>query len=290
MLGKLLHYFEQGARRRAWLRRRQRGSQLSHDLVPDGDLHDRAPILLDLAHELGEALARFGDGHACHLLFSVRTRRVGEGVLDRSMYISVHSGPYFCVTPAVTASVHNPRHQEAFRGGKQVVRAMRRSDAIAQLQADARIYGRCPVCEKDFPLGRALLFYAGALPPEAARTRVEARREDLQARAIALRERRRRASEGAMQKAIDVNVGMILERVAPVCDGFGSAPRDCRPLFDPIDYVVFNGLSLHGEVKSITFVDVKTGAGALTPRQRHIRAAIECGKVEWQEYSIEARP
>ena len=87
-----------------------------------------------------------------------------------------------------------------------------------------------------------------------------------------------------------MNVGKILERVAPVCDGFGSVPRDCRPLFDPIDYVVFNGLSAHGEVKSITFLDVKTGGGALNRRQRQIRAVVEAGKVEWQEYSIEARP
>src|SRR2546422_2165109 len=108
---------------------------------------------------------------------------------------------------------------------------MRRPDTIAQLQADARIYGRCPTCEEDFPLERALLFYADAPRPDAARERLEARRADLQARAITLRKRRHSAQDGAMKKAIDVNVGKILERVAPVCDGFGSAPRDCRPLF-----------------------------------------------------------
>jgi predicted Holliday junction resolvase-like endonuclease len=132
-----------------------------------------------------------------------------------------------------------------------------RPDTIAQLQADARIYGRCPTCDEDFPLKRALLFYADTPIPDVARKRLDARRADLQARGIALRERRRRATEGATQKAIDVNVGKILERIAAVCDGFGSVPRDCRPLFDPIDYVAFNGLALHGEVKSITFLDVR---------------------------------
>jgi predicted Holliday junction resolvase-like endonuclease len=167
---------------------------------------------------------------------------------------------------------------------------MRRPDTITQLQADVRIYGRCPTCDEDFPLKRALLFHAGAPIPELPRKRLDAQRADLRARVIALHERRRRASEGATQKAIDVNVGMTLERVAPVCDGFGSVPRDCRPLFDPTDYVVFNGRALHNEVKSITFLDVKTGGSALTPRRRQIRAAIEAGKVEWQEYSIEGRP
>jgi predicted Holliday junction resolvase-like endonuclease len=167
---------------------------------------------------------------------------------------------------------------------------MRRPDTIAQLQADARIYGRCPTCQEAFPLKRVLLFYAGAPLPDAARQRLRARQAELQARALALRARRRGAREGAMQKTIDVNIGKILEKVAPVCDGFGSTPRDCRPLFDPIDYVVFEGLTTHGEVKSITFLDVKTGGGSLTQRQRQIRAAIEAGKVEWQEYSMEARP
>jgi predicted Holliday junction resolvase-like endonuclease len=90
-----------------------------------------------------------------------------------------------------------------------------------------------------------------------------------------------------MQQVIDVNVGKILEKVAPVCDGFGFHPRDYCPLFDPIDYIVFDGLSAHGEVKSITFMDVKTGGGSLNLRQRQIKGAVEAGKVEWQQYEIE---
>jgi predicted Holliday junction resolvase-like endonuclease len=165
-----------------------------------------------------------------------------------------------------------------------------RPDTISQLKADSRIRGHCPHCREEFPLRRALLFYADGPMPASAHERLEARRTELRMRADDLRERRRRAREGAMQKAIDVNVGKILEKVAPVCDGFGCIPRDCRPLFDPIDYIVFDGLSVHGEVKSITFVDVKTGGGGLNQRQRQIRAAVEAGKVEWQEYTIEARP
>jgi predicted Holliday junction resolvase-like endonuclease len=42
-------------------------------------------------------------------------------------------------------------------------------------------------------------------------------------------------------------------------------------------------------VKSITFLDVKTGGGALSARQRQIRSAVEAGQVEWQQYSTECR-
>jgi predicted Holliday junction resolvase-like endonuclease len=33
-------------------------------------------------------------------------------------------------------------------------------------------------------------------------------------------------------------------------------------------YIVFNGLAARGEVQSLTFLDVKTGGGVLTLRQR----------------------
>ncbi|MGH7552475.1 MAG: hypothetical protein ACREMQ_05555, partial [Longimicrobiales bacterium] len=71
---------------------------------------------------------------------------------------------------------------------------------IAQLQADARVYGRCPTCEEDFALEQALLLYVDAPLLEAARGRPEARRADLRARASALRERRRRAREARCRR------------------------------------------------------------------------------------------
>ncbi len=72
--------------------------------------------------------------------------------------------------------------------------------------------------------------------------------------------------------------------------GFGYSPRDCWGLFEPIDYVVFNGLSQHKEVDSLTFLDVKTGGAGLNTHQRQIRAAVQAGKVEWEEYSLGEKP
>jgi len=159
---------------------------------------------------------------------------------------------------------------------------MRRADTITQLQADARIYARCPTCDEDFPLKRALLFYADAPIPEVAQERLDTRRADLRARVTALGERRRRASEGATQKAIDVNVGMILERVAPVCEGFGSARHACRPLFDPIDYVVFDGMNASSGATRAVLFDGPALAPARERVQRSIQLALEAGNCEWR--------
>src|SRR5262245_5210097 len=60
------HQVEEGSRGRPGLRFGQRGPQFRDHLVVNGDLNDRAPVLLDLTHELRQPLARFTDGHACH--------------------------------------------------------------------------------------------------------------------------------------------------------------------------------------------------------------------------------
>ncbi len=53
---------------------------------------------------------------------------------------------------------------------------------------------------------------------------------------------------------------------------------DCRSTGgDPIDYVIFKGLS-EGNVTEIIFVDVKTGGAVLTPRQKEIKDVINVQK------------
>ena len=71
---------------------------------------------------------------------------------------------------------------------------------------------------------------------------------------------------------------MVLENVLPSLPGF-PVGADCRPLFKPIDFVVFNGLSARGEVDSLTFVEVKTGKARLSAQQSQVRNLVECGKV-----------
>ena len=166
----------------------------------------------------------------------------------------------------------------------------RKQDTIRQLQADPRIYGHCCHCQESFPLRRALLFYADEPMPTHVQEKVEAWRSDLRTRRLGLRERRRRAHEVAEKQAIDVNLGKILEKIAPVMGGFGYSPRDCRGLFEPIDYIVFNELSAHKEVNALIFLDVKTGGAGLNPHQRQIRSAVEAGKVEWEGYSLGEKP
>jgi predicted Holliday junction resolvase-like endonuclease len=50
----------------------------------------------------------------------------------------------------------------------------------------------------------------------------------------------------------------------------------------PIDMIAFDGLD-NGALERIVFIEVKTGASALTSRERQIRDAIKGSKFEWLE-------
>jgi len=162
-----------------------------------------------------------------------------------------------------------------------------RRDTVRQLQADLRLKGKCCHCDEAFPLADALLFYADQPPPPQANQIILRKKAELAERRRELKERRISARQTAERITVDVNIGKILEKLAPALDGFGYNPRDCRPLFDPIDYIVFQGLSQGSQVDSLVFVDIKTGGAGLSQRQRSIRDAVTSGRVESTIYRFD---
>ena len=55
-----------------------------------------------------------------------------------------------------------------------------------------------------------------------------------------------------------VGIGFIYERLAPTLDGFTFNKNDCRYKFDPIDYIIFEGLSEKNRVEKIIIKDIKS--------------------------------
>lgn len=122
---------------------------------------------------------------------------------------------------------------------------------------------------------------------DAAQEIYERRKSELSERARDLRERRKKILKGSEVGARAVNLAFILERLAPAIQGFGFERNDCRSLFDPIDYVIFDGLSRRGAVDCILFVDIKTGKARLQQKQKEIRNLVEAGKGKMDVYRTE---
>jgi len=160
---------------------------------------------------------------------------------------------------------------------------MRESDIIRILKSDRNLYGECLSCGGNFQLAKAELFYSDRFTPRA-KERVEEWTEELEERIKQLREKQKKARERATKATTSVNVGKVIEKIVPALPCFKYNPQDCRGLFDPIDFIHFDGLSENGKVNFIRIIDLKTGRAGLNTRQIQIKDAIERKRVEWEVY------
>jgi len=167
---------------------------------------------------------------------------------------------------------------------------MDRRQIIKELKATQKLRAECPSCGEEFALSRAVIFDALGEIPEDARAVIASKREELQRQArdlkdqdAELRERKHSATAAAERKAMEVSLGLVIEKIVTGWKAFPHEPYDCRALFEPIDYLAFDGMTREGRVKAIAFIDVKTGDGRLNKHQRMIRDAVQDGRVDYRE-------
>ena len=158
---------------------------------------------------------------------------------------------------------------------------------IEQLFSIAGLRVECPLCSEEFPIRRAKVFSMyDSYPPsiqKAFRERLDSAKEldaDLKERKKQLAEDKKRKPEKIKVAAIGANFGNIAEQIIPAFVTFPYKQNECRPLFRPIDYVIFKGLARRRHVEAIKFVDVKTGNAQLSKEQRQIRDRIGEGKIK----------
>jgi predicted Holliday junction resolvase-like endonuclease len=96
----------------------------------------------------------------------------------------------------------------------------------------------------------------------------------------------RQANKEAVQRSRATLLGKLLERVAPCFRRFAYDPRDMRCICDPVDYVLFDGLSVERHVRQITFIEVKCGRSRLSSVQRSVREAVDKGRIDCEVWEI----
>lgn len=146
----------------------------------------------------------------------------------------------------------------------------------------------CPCCGEALPLRDAGLFYLNDFTPEAEEI-YRRKLAEIKARRKELREMRGKIMEKSEVGGKAVNLGFILERLAPALKSFTFDRNDCRSLFEPIDYVIFEGLSKLGKVTRLIFADIKTGNARLNNNQKQICELIQRKKLDWDTYRPEVK-
>lgn len=158
-------------------------------------------------------------------------------------------------------------------------------EQVLKVLNSGKFQAECPNCLNEMNLKEARLFHLDHFTPEA---------KDVYKEMLLIQKERRVELKGRKMKipmksevgAKSVNLGFLLERLAPTLTGFKFNKNDCRSLFDPIDYVIFEGLSTKKKVSKILFVDIKSGGARLSQKQKQIKQAVKDGKVTFKTYDI----
>lgn len=186
---------------------------------------------------------------------------------------------------------------------------------IAFYKQEKNIYGRCPHCGEPFRLSEVKLTYGKAPPRDLLarlkrdRDRLKEQLEELEAQIQemsaehegdlealndrwrercdieverGMRKREKEIRQDAIARSRAGQLGKTIEKVIPMFPGFGHHPYDVRPIFDPVDFVVFDGY-MQGEVTDICFVEFKTGHARLNSLQASIRRAVGKKRVHFEE-------
>ena len=155
---------------------------------------------------------------------------------------------------------------------ERLIRSMKSPELVAE----------CPSCGNTFSMSDAILFDGTKpFPPEAEGRRDE-REQDLIDSHEDLKKKKVRATKAAARTAEAVNIGQMIEHIVPVLEGFSYETADCRALFDPIDVIIFKGLT-QSRVDSITFLEIKTGQARANRHQKMVFDAIDRERVFYEE-------
>ena len=92
--------------------------------------------------------------------------------------------------------------------------------------------------------------------------------------------------EDAISRSARTLSGKTLEKLIPFLEKFDHDPHDVRWLGDPIDLVIFDGVSGENNPRQITFLEVKSGKSELTKKQERIKELVEKKKIRWEEFRV----
>lgn len=163
----------------------------------------------------------------------------------------------------------------------------KKAKEIIEMLSEHHFFCMCPCgCGEEITLRDAGLFYLDDFSAEGKEAHAKIL-EELRDQKRDLAEQKANLNKKPQVTARAVNMGLILERIAPAFAKFPFAHHDCRSLFDPIDYVIFENLHKTGTVTKIIFTEIKTGNARLNEVQKDIRDVVRAKKVDFKIYSNE---
>lgn len=155
-----------------------------------------------------------------------------------------------------------------------------KSPLVASLQDFRRILGVCPCCGEIFRLTDLMIAYR-AKPSVTWLDRLQADEDRQQRAEDKFAEDERQIRELAKERGRQA-LPSLLREAEPVFACRGYFAHDVKPLFDPVDYIILDGMNASPAVTRIVLFDGPALGHARERVQGSIQRALEAGNYEWK--------
>ena len=160
-----------------------------------------------------------------------------------------------------------------------------RSDLLSSFHEFQRVLVLCPFCGEIHRLSELKLSYRGRVK----RTWIDALRqkeEQMDCAEERFEEQRDEIREKAQEKGYK-QVPKLLKKCTPVVCAHGYYPQDLKALFDPVDFVIFDGLKRKEKVKQVVFFDGPAHNKQRERIQKSIKRVLKKGNYRWSTVKLD---
>jgi predicted Holliday junction resolvase-like endonuclease len=152
-------------------------------------------------------------------------------------------------------------------------------------ETQRNIFGVCPHCQTLFRLSDIKVSYQRRFSEDWF-DKLQSQQEKVEEEQMKLQETLQEIRRRTVERSRKVHLPRMLRQADPVFTPLGYYPQDVKAIFDPLDFVIFDGMNLHENVKRIVFVDEQTTNSEIRRVQSSIETAIRKDKYEFQSVRL----
>ena len=152
-------------------------------------------------------------------------------------------------------------------------------------EAQRKIFGICPCCGEIFRLSDIKISYRKSFAKdwyEKLRKQEEKLGQDQMVIEQTLKEIRKKEIDKVRKQYLP----RMLSQVDPLFTPLGYYPQDVKAVFDPLDFVIFDGMNREGDVKRVVFMDENSNDEQIRQVQSSIETAVQKGRYDFQSVRL----
>lgn len=156
---------------------------------------------------------------------------------------------------------------------------------LSEFQNFQKILVICPDCKEVYRLSELKLFYRGKVKRSwldnlrAKEIKVERMEQLLDEKWDTIRQKAQEKGRKQLPR--------LLRKCMPVVCSHGYYPQDLKALFDPIDFVIFDGMNLKQNVKRVVLFDGPACDKRREKTQASIKKALNKGNYDWHTVKLD---